>query len=140
MTKRLLDLSVADVSTSGPLTPPKRRAKKKPRVSMKLAHPVHGTIEVTTMREWQGDLCLLAQSDAADDAPKWIHIAKPGKFNGHGSGPFELSEGVFRQIIDNFKAHPEHIPFDFEHASEADPSSGTIPSQGAPAQGWISDF
>lgn len=79
----------------------------------------------------------------SDDAPKqvWIQIAKPGTFKGHPAGPFALDGKVFDQIVRNFKAtQNQSIPIDFEHASEADPTSGSIPVEGAPAQGWIRDL
>lgn len=75
------------------------------------------------------------------DGPVWIQIAKPGKFEGHPSGPFEMGGDVFRQIVANFKATANQlVPIDFEHASEQDPTAGSIPSEGAPAQGWIKDL
>ena len=44
-------------------------------------------------------------------------------------------------MVANFKATKnQRIPIDFEHASEQDPTLGTIPTDGAPAQGWIIDL
>jgi phage I-like protein len=89
-----------------------------------------------------GDAVALSDESAAatPDAPVWIQIAKQGKFLGHSAGPFELNETIFKEIIANFKAHPEHLPIDFEHASEAAATDGSIPTHGAPAHGWIQDM
>ena len=76
-----------------------------------------------------------------DASPVWNQIAKVGTFRGHPAGPFELSPKVFGEIVANFSATTnKRVPIDFEHASEADESSGSIPSDGAPAQGWILDL
>ena len=73
-------------------------------------------------------------------SPKQIRVAKQGRFLGHPSGPFEMNEQTFEEIVRNFKASPEELPIDFEHASEADATDGSIPQAGAPAQGWIKDM
>lgn len=83
---------------------------------------------------------LAANSASESDAPVWIQIAKQGRFLGHAAGPFELDSKVFEEIVANFRAHPEHIPIDFEHASEQASTSGSIPTHGAPAHGWIQDM
>lgn len=71
----------------------------------------------------------------------WIQVAKQGKFRGHAAGPFEMSLQTFEEIIRNFKASQnQSIPVDFEHASEQEPTEGSIPVNGAPAQGWILDL
>lgn len=73
--------------------------------------------------------------------PVWIQVAKPGQFRGHAAGPFELNETIFNEIIRNFKATAnQRIPIDFEHASEQPATQGSIPTDGAPAQGWILDL
>lgn len=88
-------------------------------------------------------LCTLDEG-GTDDAPKpvWIQLAKPGTFRGHPSGrAFTLDAKLFREMITNFKANEDgRLPIDFEHASEQDPTDGTIPTTGAPAQGWIVDM
>lgn len=79
----------------------------------------------------------------SDDAPKpvWIQLAKTGTFKGHASGPFELTPVTFDEIVRNFRSTSNRrIPIDFEHASEEDGSAGSIPQEGAPAQGWIVDL
>lgn len=85
---------------------------------------------------------LIELADAAkSDGPVWIQLAKPGTFRGHPSGPFTLDGKTFDDIVRNFKATENHrVPIDFEHASEADPTDGSIPEKGAPAQGWIVDM
>lgn len=82
---------------------------------------------------------LLAAKD--DSKPVWIQIAKPGKFRGHAAGPFEMSHQTFSEIINNFRAQKNQaIPADFEHASEMSAHEGSIPTSGAPAQGWVTDL
>jgi hypothetical protein len=79
---------------------------------------------------------LVELADTETDNPTWIQIAKAGRFN--KGGPFELNYQVFSDIIKNFDATTNRrVPIDFEHASESDPTEGAIPTQGAPAQGWI---
>lgn len=71
----------------------------------------------------------------------WIQLAKVGTFRGHPVGPFELTPQIFGEIVQNFRAtQNQKIPIDFEHASEQDPTQGSIPHAGAPAQGWILDL
>lgn len=79
----------------------------------------------------------LVEVQLADtDSPVWIQVAKAGRFN--KGGPFELNSQVFNDIVRNFASTANRrIPIDFEHASEADPTEGSIPDKGAPAQGWI---
>lgn len=94
--------------------------------------------------------CAGVEIDAtllADDGPQepaklvWIQLAKCGSFRGHPSGPFELTPQIFTEIVANFRAtQNKRIPIDFEHASEQDPTQGAIPTEGAPAQGWIIDL
>jgi Mu-like prophage I protein len=67
----------------------------------------------------------------------WIQVAETGAWKGHGAGPFEMTSATFSEIVTNFNARGLPIQWDQEHASEADPTSGTIPITGAPAQGWI---
>lgn len=85
---------------------------------------------------------LPADITAADlSKPVWNQIAKLGEFRGHAAGPFSLTGQIFDEIIRNFaEIDGSRIAFDFEHASEQDPSDGSIPSEGAPAQGWITQL
>jgi hypothetical protein len=92
----------------------------------------------------RGEPVLLSLNlDADDDGkPVWIQLAKPGTFKGHPSGkPFTLDRGVFEQAIKNFRGNRDgRLPVDFEHASEQAATEGSIPTSGAPAQGWIVDL
>jgi hypothetical protein len=67
----------------------------------------------------------------------WIQLAQVGAFKGHPSGAFEFSPAVFSNIVQNFDRDGLPIPIDAEHASEMKPTDGSIPSEGAPAMGWI---
>lgn len=68
----------------------------------------------------------------------WIQLAKSGDFAGHSAGKFSLNAIVFNEIVRNFEATENKlIPFDYEHASEQEPTSGSIPTSGAPAPGWV---
>jgi phage I-like protein len=89
------------------------------------------------------DRTALLDDSVNDNAPKlvWNQLAKVGTFRGHPSGPFELTPQIFGEIVANFRATKNlRIPIDFEHASEQDPTQGSIPHSGAPAQGWILDL
>ncbi len=70
--------------------------------------------------------------------PRWNQLAKVGTFRGHPSGPFELTPVIFDEIARNFNATiNKRVPIDYEHASEQSATEGTIPTEGAPAHGWI---
>lgn len=89
----------------------------------------------SSLQDEAGKLRVLA--DEANK-PVWIQLAKVGTFKGHSAGPFELNPEIFAQIVKNFEATVnKRIPIDFEHASEEDAAAGSIPVDGAPAQGWI---
>jgi phage I-like protein len=54
---------------------------------------------------------------------------------------FELNHQHFEEIVRNFNATKNRrVAIDFEHASEQAPTDGNIPTEGAPAQGWILDL
>lgn len=81
--------------------------------------------------------------------PDWIQIAAEGEYKGHHSGrAFRLDGKAFDEIVRNFRSHPSYveggaadvIAFDFHHASELDPTSGSIPTEGAPAQAWAREL
>jgi hypothetical protein len=90
----------------------------------------------------------------AEDVPKWVHVATSGEYKGYWGGerPFSFTKEIFDQIVTNFHNHPEFlagpdglgskdvVPWDFHHASEADPTEGTIAAKGAPSQGWTRDL
>lgn len=131
---------------SAPPTPvdDQKRAKKgrRLRVTADLAHG--GSLSVRHMADGDRTYHLDTVSvTCADEDGKhvWIQLAKTGDFAGHPAGPFSLNASVFGEIVANFRATQNRkIPIDFEHASEADATSGSIPTDGAPAQGWIRDL
>jgi len=90
----------------------------------------------------RGEGCeLAALLRDAPPAPVWNQLTKLGAWRGHPAGPFEITRATNAEIVRNFRATAnQRIPVDFEHASEADGSSGAIPAEGAPAQGWIVDL
>lgn len=86
-------------------------------------------------------ISTLLLDDSGGDGPIWNQVACVGAFKGHPAGPFELNEAVFREIIENWeRGGRKPIPVDFEHASEAEATAGSIPQKGAPAQAWIVDL
>jgi len=89
---------------------------------------------------------------------RWIHCCNEGDYRGHHQGQFEMTRQVFEAFVANFRASPQYqagelelgsarysggvkpvIQFDYEHSSEMPPWEGTIPTQGAPAPGWVLD-
>jgi len=95
----------------------------------------------------------LASPDT-DDEFVWVQVAKEGTFKGYAGGEVEFTfdQKLFEQIVKNFRNHPGYVAgedgygtadlvaWDYHHASEAPPTSGTIATSGAPAQGWIRDL
>ena len=82
---------------------------------------------------------LIGPSQWKDGSPVklvWIQLAETGAWKGHSAGPFEMTSQTFSEIVQNFDKRGLPIAADFEHASEQDATSGTIPLTGAPAQGW----
>jgi hypothetical protein len=93
----------------------------------------------------------LSAVEATDaKAPVWMQIAKEGKYKGHPDFPeVDFTRPVLESVITNFRKHPAYVagkdglgsakvvPFDYEHASELDPTSGSIPLNGAPAPAWV---
>lgn len=125
--------------------PKKKKAMRAgPALRMTFDHPAHGRFEIRHMRDGARQLrasFALADDAAAGDGPVWVQIATRGHFNGHSAGPFDLNDGVFADIVRNFRDVDQgRVAFDFEHASEAEPSAGAVPQVGAPAQGWIRDL
>ncbi len=120
-----------------PAPKPRGLRGRRKGLRMTIDHPQLGRIDVRHMRAVE----LAAATIGADTAPVWIQLAKVGQFAGHPSGPFELTAQTFAEIVRNFRAtENRRVPIDFEHASEADPTSGSIPTLGAPAVGWILDL
>lgn len=92
--------------------------------------------------------------DGDDFGAKWVMVTREGDFPGYMGGlrPFVFTRQNLEQMVANVKAHASYavdasgvaigqvIPWDFNHASEADPTTGALPVQGAPAQGWTLDM
>lgn len=92
--------------------------------------------------------------NGADDLPRWVQIATEGRYLGYkgGAQPFAFTRETFEQIIRNFRRNPAYkqdangvgcegvVPWDFGHASEAEPTAGTVPIGGVPAQGWACEL
>jgi len=90
----------------------------------------------------------------ADVEPKWVEVTKEGDYQGYMGGlrPFRFTRADLDKMVANIKTHPSYkldannkpighvIPWDFNHASEADPTTGALPASGAPAQGWTLDL
>ena len=102
----------------------------------------------------RGELKLSDVQPDAEPKPVWVQIARAGKWMGHPDHPdgVEFTRSTFEQVVANFRANPSYlqgadgwgckpvIPYDYEHASEMDPTSGTIPQEGAPAPAWALDL
>lgn len=122
----------------------KPKKRKKPRKSFHVRADIArgGALHIRHLTDVYGgircdgvELVVLAKDQPA---PEWIQVAKLGAFNGHAQGQFEITRQTFQDIVRNFRATTNRrIPIDFEHASEADGSAGSIPHTGAPAQAWI---
>lgn len=136
------DLGVDDVHV--PAAVGGKRKRRRSRLSVRIGADHSVEIRHAGDASPDGVLCreAIELADAAQtDAPVWIQIAKVGAFRGHPAGPFALTPEVFDEIVRNFRATSNRaVPIDFEHASEADPTSGSVPVVGAPAQGWIRDL
>jgi hypothetical protein len=93
------------------------------------------------------------QSDESD-APTWVQIAREGQYLGYMGGlqPFEFTRAHFDEMVRNLRTNPAYkmgasgkgdgpvVPWDFNHASEIDPTMGSLPATGAPAQAWTYDL
>jgi len=151
-----MDLGTADVATPGGAVakrkaaraakagPAKPKSKRKVHVRADIAEG--GSLHVRHMSDDSVErfafqaFDVVAMADT-DPKPVWVQIAKAGAFKGHGSGPFEMSGKTFADIVRNFAAvDGGRVHFDFEHASEADATDGSVPQHGAPAQGWITQL
>lgn len=100
------------------------------------------------------ELDALAGGDATDTSPKWVQVTREGFFPGYMGGlkPFSFTRADLMAMVANVRTHPSYavdasgnpvghvIPWDFNHASEQDPTSGDLPVTGAPAQGWTLDL
>jgi hypothetical protein len=95
-------------------------------------------------------IVLAAAAAVEATGPVWVQIAQGGEFKGHPKfALIKFDAELFGQVVANFRAHPAYlagptgigaqpvVPYDYEHASEMNPTSGSIPQGGAPAPGWI---
>lgn len=81
----------------------------------------------------------------------WIQAAYEGEFKGYRF-PMKLTGAFFTSLVSNLHADPQFkkgengygsnpvVRMDYEHASAMPPTEGSIPSQGAPAPGWVCDL
>lgn len=93
-----------------------------------------------------------AVTTAEDDAPTWIQIARTGLWKGYRAGQVEFTRQMLDTMVQNFRSNPAYqrgadgwgeadvVPWDFNHASEMDPTLGELPVLGAPAQAWTLDL
>jgi hypothetical protein len=94
----------------------------------------------------------VVESDESS-GPVWAQVCIEGTYRGHARfKEINFTRELFAQVIANFHAHPSYqagpnglgtkrvAQFDYEHASEMDPTSGSIPQKGAPANGWVLDL
>lgn len=106
--------------------------------SLEIMHAAADGADVTLRGDGIAIDEAVAKLDDAASPLVWNQIAKVGEFRGHPVGPFSLTPATFADIVRNYtEIDGGNVAFDFEHASEADESSGSIPQEGAPAQGWI---
>src|SRR5574341_625437 len=100
---------------------------------------------------------FVALADAAapeGDAPVWVQVALGGVYKGYAGGEVEFTFDAltFSQIVANFRRHPAYVAgsdgvgsapvvaWDFNHASEMNPTEGGLPLTGAPSQGWVHEL
>ncbi len=79
-------------------------------------------------------------SDGTPVTLVYVQLAVVGEWKGHSAGPFSMTVETFDECCRSFHQRGLPLAFDYEHASEADATSGTIPTSGAPACGWIHDL
>lgn len=100
----------------------------------------------------RGSHIRLDASKVSDKGPIWIQVAAAGEYKGYKDGPVSFDAAFFNKVIANFHAHPWYVagedgigtadvvPYDYEHASEMDPTQGSIPKGGAPAPAWAQEL
>lgn len=120
-------------------TPLPKAAKARQRRGLRMRIGADGGMDIHHLMSDGGMFAPGLVELADSDGPVWIQVAKAGQF--HKGGKFTLNSTIFADICKNFAdTANRRIPIDFEHASEADPTSGDIPVRGAPAQGWITQL
>jgi ADP-ribose pyrophosphatase YjhB (NUDIX family) len=128
----------------GPQPPVAHPGPMKTRMHIAVDHPDYGHFEIRHMKDGSDQFrqrLTLSDEAAVGDEPTWNQIATRGTFRGHGAGEFTLDDSTFADIIRNYREVDNgEVHFDYEHASEAEPTEGSIPVVGAPAQAWIKDL
>jgi hypothetical protein len=81
-------------------------------------------------------------ADEEDEGGTWVPLARGGSYaTGPDGSSFRLDAVTLGQIIGNFRATKDRmVPIDRGHASEQPATSGSIPTAGAPALGWVLDL
>lgn len=92
-----------------------------------------------------------AEAQAAEAV--WVQICRAGEYRGYpGYDLINFTRPLFERVAANVRRHPAYragpdgwgtaavVPYDYEHASEMAPTSGTIPVSGAPAPAWALDL
>jgi phage I-like protein len=120
-----------------PSSKPLRKKPKKKQTRIRIG--ADGSVDVHHMKSIDlPAIALSANAAGPGDGPTWNQINKLGEFKGHAAGHFAITAKTNDEIVRNFEAtQNQHVPIDFEHASEMNATDGTIPTHGAPAQGWI---
>jgi hypothetical protein len=128
-----------------------KRLRPRKGLRMTITSPDGTRHEIRHMSDGEADGLMLLPAVALPDVSEdvhtmdasastkrvWIQLAQVGSFKGHPKGAFEFSPTVFSTIVENFVRDGLPLPIDAEHASEMPPTEGSIPSEGAPAMGWI---
>lgn len=102
-------------------------------------------------RNLRGATVQLSQA-LEESALTWVQICRAGNYLGYSAGPVEWTAETFQKVVENIHRHPSFrvgpdgvgiapvVAYDYEHASELDPTSGTVPLTGTPACGWVFDL
>lgn len=107
------------------------------------------TLKCTGQRFGACEKLLLSEVSTEKEGPVWIQVATGNTYKGHPqakSRALVWNKPFFERVVANFKSHPSYtgssrvVPFDYEHASELSPTSGSIPMSGAPAPAWALDL
>jgi hypothetical protein len=121
--------------------------KRKPKVSSGILAKAWIALDATLADDMPAD------ATAPLTQTVWVEVTCEGDYKGYPGGGFKFNQSVFAELIKNFRAHPSFeldpasgegiadvVPWDFNHASEYQPTEGSVPYLGAPAQGWIQDL
>lgn len=72
-----------------------------------------------------------AELDAGTNSG-WAHVAMLGEWRGHSKGEFQFTQDAFTEILRNFAAQANPIPWDYEHDTFNPDTTGP-----KPASGWV---